>query len=458
MSYKIYDRNDPLYINGRRLTLDGGAMPPSSFIGGTGSTFPSQITFNPSAPIYGQSGAMIPNIEDTGTGTKPETDVPKTPSSSSSSSEYKYFTPFSQTDAGMQLWQDYLNKLGLYNGKEGFSFSKSVELNDLYDQISKYPDFNYDLNADALYDQYVDQYTRLGNLASQDVMGQAAALTGGYGNSNALGVSQQQYNAYLQELNNIVPQLEKRAYDRHTQGKEDLYNQYALLDSERQKELGVYNAELEKLYKDAMLAGDTYTRAENEYNTGWDVNNSEEWKNKEFNRADEWHDEDIKIEAKRIADEKEASKPTTVYSGGGFFDGQEVPKVIAGNDGLTTTDTKFFDSNGKLKDYTYSTESQGSILDGGSATVTWNIGGSTVKYPKGVNPHTGEKNPDVKYGVMGEGNDSYIPNNIANVPIEEHKKNGMDEHAWVNGKQMKIYKCGGILVVWDDVNNKWQEV
>ena len=44
-------------------------------------------------------------------------------------------------------------------------------------------DFQYDVNADALYNQYKDRYVNLGKQAMQDTMGQAAALTGGYGSS-----------------------------------------------------------------------------------------------------------------------------------------------------------------------------------------------------------------------------------------------------------------------------------
>ena len=46
--------------------------------------------------------------------------------------------------------------------------------------------FQYDLNADALYQQYQNRYQELGRNAMKDTMGQAAALTGGYGSSYAI--------------------------------------------------------------------------------------------------------------------------------------------------------------------------------------------------------------------------------------------------------------------------------
>ena len=54
------------------------------------------------------------------------------------------------------------------------------ELTSLYDQIRNRKKFSYDMGTDPLYQQYREQYQRLGRLAMQDTMGQAAALTGGY--------------------------------------------------------------------------------------------------------------------------------------------------------------------------------------------------------------------------------------------------------------------------------------
>lgn len=52
----------------------------------------------------------------------------------------------------------------------------------------------------------------------QDTMGQAAALTGGYGNSYAQGVGQQAYQGYLQQLNDNVPQLQAQALQTYQVG------------------------------------------------------------------------------------------------------------------------------------------------------------------------------------------------------------------------------------------------
>ena len=75
---------------------------------------------------------------------------------------------------------------------------------------------------------YKDRYTVGGQQAMQDTMANAAALSGGYGNSYAQTVGQQQYNQYMTALADILPELEARAYDRWRDGGVDLYNQFQL--------------------------------------------------------------------------------------------------------------------------------------------------------------------------------------------------------------------------------------
>lgn len=82
-------------------------------------------------------------------------------------------------------------------------------------QIEDRKPFNYDINGDALYQQYKDQYISNGNLAMMDTIGQASAMTGGYGNSYAQTAGNQAYQGYLQQLNDRIPELYKLAYDQY---------------------------------------------------------------------------------------------------------------------------------------------------------------------------------------------------------------------------------------------------
>lgn len=114
------------------------------------------------------------------------------------------------------------NKPGEYQSKYG---SLAEEAAKAYANRNK---FSYDLNGDALYQQYKDKYIQQGKMAMQDTMGQAAALTGGYGNSYAASVGNQAYQAHLQNLNDIVPELYQLAYDRYQQEGQDMLNRYNL--------------------------------------------------------------------------------------------------------------------------------------------------------------------------------------------------------------------------------------
>lgn len=118
---------------------------------------------------------------------------------------------------------------GLLNKKEGVSDDTNYNLlkatnnnptgqSDFYNQwkglLEQYNNrdpFSYDMASDGLYQQYADQYTRLGNQAMQDTIGQAAALTGGYNSSYAQNAGQQAYQGYLDRLNDIVPELYEQA-------------------------------------------------------------------------------------------------------------------------------------------------------------------------------------------------------------------------------------------------------
>lgn len=114
------------------------------------------------------------------------------------------------------------------------------QLDDTINKILNREKFSYDLNGDALYQQYKDKFIKQGKMAMGDAIGQASAMTGGYGNSYAQSVGQQAYQAQLENLNDIVPELWQMAYDKHKQEGQDLYNQYAMLGEQENMDYGRY--------------------------------------------------------------------------------------------------------------------------------------------------------------------------------------------------------------------------
>lgn len=135
--------------------------------------------------------------------------------------------------------QNYLN--GVLSGKPGaYQNQYQNQLQQLYDQVMNRDPFTFNLNGDALYNMYKDQYQNLGRQAMMDTMGQAAAATGGYGNSYAQTAGQQAYQNYLTQLNNVVPELYQIAYDRYQQEGSDLLNRLNLTQDLEQSEYGRY--------------------------------------------------------------------------------------------------------------------------------------------------------------------------------------------------------------------------
>ena len=114
------------------------------------------------------------------------------------------------------------------------------QLDSAMDGLLNRKDFQYDVNGDALYQQYKDRYVNLGQQAMMDTMGQAAKLTGGYGNSNAQMVGQQAYQNYMLGLADKVPEMYQMAYDRYNQQGQDLYNKYGLLNAQDQADYSRY--------------------------------------------------------------------------------------------------------------------------------------------------------------------------------------------------------------------------
>ena len=158
-----------------------------------------------------------------------------------------------------------------------FSYSGAADMDNLANQLQNYKKFSYDINADALYQQYKDQYIQQGKLASMDTMGQAATMTGGYGNSYAQNVGQQAYQGYLQQLNNEIPELYQLALNQYTQDKQDLYNQYALHQDKKNQEYTEYLNNFNNwLTERDYLANDVANTAQTEYNQWLDSRKMEE--------------------------------------------------------------------------------------------------------------------------------------------------------------------------------------
>ena len=170
------------------------------------------------------------------------------------------------TQANALLQQHTANKPGEYQGGEWRN-----NLNETIAQILNREKFSYDLNGDMLYQQYKEQYTTQGKLAMMDTMGQAAAMTGGYGNSYAQTAGQQAYQAYLQKLNDVVPELYGMARDQYNQEGQDLYDRAGLMLKMDEQEFNRNQVALENYYKElGILSDNARYMSETEYKKALD--------------------------------------------------------------------------------------------------------------------------------------------------------------------------------------------
>lgn len=141
------------------------------------------------------------------------------------------------------------------------------QLSGIYDKIANREPFEYAVNADPLYQTYKDQYIQGGKLAMKDTMGQAAALTGGYGSTYGQQVGQQAYDAYLQNLTAVIPELYGLAYGKYKDDGDNLKDLYGMAGQMRNNEYSSWRDELaDARYDDELAYNRRIAEEETAYN------------------------------------------------------------------------------------------------------------------------------------------------------------------------------------------------
>lgn len=192
--------------------------------------------------------------------------------------DYSKYGYDSSTNTAYMAALDALNKAQqekpMYNG------TYDQQITDVFNKIVNRDKFTYDLNSDSLYQQYKDQYVQQGKLAMQDAAGQAATATGGYGNTYAETVGQQTYQAYLQNLNDKVPELYSMAQDQYNQEGQDMLNEYSLVGDMADNEYSKYNDSLDRYWQDVSYkkqeADDIYDRDSTNWYNAYQLGKTEE--------------------------------------------------------------------------------------------------------------------------------------------------------------------------------------
>ena len=146
--------------------------------------------------------------------------------------------------------QSKLNALYRNNNlTQQFRYGNQAQYDAALKNITERKPFEYDLSNDMLFQQAKEQYQAMGKTAMADTIGQASAMTGGYGNSYAATAGNQAYQAHLRELNNSIGDYYAMALNNY--------------NNETDRLNGVFNA----------LSADRGTQ-QNEWSANWNVYNN----------------------------------------------------------------------------------------------------------------------------------------------------------------------------------------
>lgn len=133
------------------------------------------------------------------------------------------------------------------------------QMQDVMERILNREPFRYQLNGDALYRQYRDQAVQNGKRAMMDTMGQAAAMTGGYGNTYAQYAGQQAYQQQMERLNDRIPELYALALEQYRTQTQGLQDQYSLLSDAEKRDYARYQDSLAAWQREADALWQNYT-------------------------------------------------------------------------------------------------------------------------------------------------------------------------------------------------------
>ena len=140
--------------------------------------------------------------------------------------------------------------------------SYTDQISSLIDQIMNRDAFSYNPDDDMLFQTALASAMDSGKIAMQDTMGQAAALTGGYGSTYATAAANGAYNQYIQDAYAQLPEYYQMAMEAYNlEGDQMLSNLGVLTDADAREYERMYNA----WSANYQTAADMYSRDFNEW-------------------------------------------------------------------------------------------------------------------------------------------------------------------------------------------------
>jgi hypothetical protein len=294
------------------------------------------------------------------------------------------------------------------------------QLDSIMGKIAGRKPFEYDINADALYQQAAERYAHLGKIGMEDAIGKSSALTGGYGNSFAQSAGQQAYAESLNDLNNMIPQFYQMALDKYIMEGNQLSEQYGMISDRESMDYGRYRDSISDWMLERDHLADRY-----DFERKFDYS---KYKDERGFAYDEYRDD---IEDKQWLKEFKETETHNAWVR------SQAPSddSSGGSGGGTYVDTLW--------------NATGTYDDNGNP-IFINSNGKTQAFGAGINPYTGTKHKDAEHGTFSNG---YQPNNIDGTKL---KNSGMSTN--VTGKNQTIWEANGKYWLWRGDLNEYIEV
>ena len=106
--------------------------------------------------------------------------------------------------------------------------SYSDDVRNMMDKILNREKFSYDVDKDPLFQQALASAMNSGKTAMQDTIGQASALTGGYGSTYATSVGNQAYNSYIEDAYDNLPEYYQMARESYHMEGDEMYRKLGM--------------------------------------------------------------------------------------------------------------------------------------------------------------------------------------------------------------------------------------
>ena len=298
-----------------------------------------------------------------------------------------------------------------------------------------------------------------------DVMGQAAAMNGGYGSSYGDTVGHQAYQGYLQQLNDRVPELYQLALNQYNQEKQDLKDQAALYYDLVQRDHDLYREDVSDYYTDLdyytgradKLSDDAYTKWSDKVGMDYNLYCDEQ----ERIAADKADANELVLSMLSMGLTPQAE--LLAKAGISSEDAKAIVDKVKANEAAAQAAASAKGSEGSISKQGGSADSDFirftySSKDDDKGTSTFYRDGKQYTFERGVNPYTGTKNADVKNGTFSNG---YQPNNVGtykdkNGKTVVNKLTASGKKDFVNGVEQTVWKdMQGQEWIWDGTKNRY---